>query len=102
MDSPKDISQLITVQSESVVSKELVSRPSGTVTLFAFDRGQGLSEHSAPYDALVFVLEGIAEISLSGVKNTVNPNQILLMPAGVPHAVKSVAPLKMLLIMIKS
>ncbi len=102
MDSPKDISQLITVQPESVVSKELVNRPSGTVTLFAFDRGQGLSEHSAPYDALVFVLEGIAEISLSGVKNTVNPNQILLMPAGVPHAVKSVAPLKMLLIMIKS
>lgn len=102
MDSPKDISQLITVQPESVVSKELVNRPSGTVTLFAFDQGQGLSEHSAPYDALVFVLEGIAEISLSGVKNTVNPNQILLMPAGVPHAVKSVAPLKMLLIMIKS
>lgn len=102
MNTPQNISQLINFQKESVVSREIVSKPTGTITLFAFDRGQGLSEHTAPYDAFILILEGNAEITLSGVINLVKPGDSLLMPANSPHSIKALKPFKMLLTMIRS
>jgi quercetin dioxygenase-like cupin family protein len=102
MNIPQDINQLINYQEASVVSREIVNKQGGTITLFAFDKGQGLSEHRAPYDALVLVTEGTAEISISGKINQVKSGQILLMPANNPHAVKAIERFKMLLTMIKA
>jgi len=102
MNTPQDINQLINYQKDSVVSREIVNKQGGTITLFAFDKGQGLSEHRAPYDALVLVTEGTAEISISGKINQVKSGQILLMPANNPHAVKAIERFKMLLTMIKA
>jgi quercetin dioxygenase-like cupin family protein len=92
----------IEYQKDSVVSKTIINRPSGTVTLFAFDQGQGLSEHRAPYDAMVHILEGKAEIRISGQINVLNGGQYVVMPANEPHALQALEPFKMLLIMIKS
>ncbi len=92
----------IAYQEGSVVSKELVSKPTGTITLFAFDQGQGLSEHRAPYDALVFVLDGQAEIRVDQKPYNVNKGEMILMPANHPHAVKALSKFKMMLTMIKS
>ncbi len=102
MTQPLNINQIIQFQEGSVVSKEIVNKPTGTVTLFAFDIGQGLSEHTAPYDALVIVTEGIAEITVSGVKHKVKTGEMLLMPARAPHELKAIKPFKMMLTMIKS
>lgn len=102
MTRPQNINQAISFQNGSVVSKEIVNKPTGTVTLFAFDKGQGLSEHTAPYDALVIVMEGVAEITVSRVKHEVKTNEMLLMPANAPHALKAIQSFKMILIMIKS
>ena len=102
MNTPQDINQLINYQKDSVVSREIVNKQGGTITLFAFDKGQGLSEHRAPYDALVLVTEGTDEISISGKINQVKSGQILLMPANNPHAVKAIERFKMLLTMIKA
>lgn len=99
---PSNLKKLIGYQKGSVVSQELVAKKTGTVTLFAFDQGQGLSPHSAPYDALVQVVDGRAEIMIGGKKNQVKSGEMILMPAGVPHAVKAVSRFKMLLTMIKS
>jgi quercetin dioxygenase-like cupin family protein len=99
---PSNLKKLIGYQKGSVVSQELVAKKTGTVTLFSFDLGQGLSPHSAPYDALVQVVDGQAEITVGGKKNLVNSGEVLLMPAGVPHAVKAVSRFKMVLTMIKS
>lgn len=85
-----------------MVSKEIVNKPAGSITFFAFDKEQGLSEHTAPYDALVIVTEGTAEITVSGEKNEVSAGEMLLMPAGAPHSLKAVQPFKMVLVMIKS
>jgi quercetin dioxygenase-like cupin family protein len=93
---------LIAYQPGSVVSRTLIDKPSGTVTLFAFDKGQGLSEHTAPFDALVEVIDGEVEITISGKPSRVNKGEMLIMPAGKPHALKAVASFKMLLTMIKS
>ena len=84
-----------------MVSRTLIKKSSGTVTVFAFDAGEGLSEHTAPFDALVLDLEGEADISISGTPHRVNAGQILKLPAGKPHAVKAATPFKMLLIMIR-
>jgi len=92
----------IDYQEGAVVSKTLVQQPAGTVTLFAFAKDQGLSEHSAPYDAMVVVLEGGAEIIISGRANTLTAGEIIIMPANQLHAVNAVDNFKMLLIMIKS
>ena len=92
----------IEYQEGSVVSKTLVQQSSGTVTLFAFAKGQGLSEHSAPFDAMVVVLEGKAEIAIAGRPNIVDAGEMIIMPANQPHAVSAVENFKMLLIMIKS
>ena len=92
----------IEYQEGSVVSRTLVQQSTGTVTLFAFAKGQGLSEHSAPFDAMVVVLEGKAEITIAGRPNIVDAGEMIIMPANQPHAVSAVENFKMLLIMIKS
>ena len=102
MTSTQNINQLINFQEGAVVSKEIVNQPTGTITLFAFDKGQGLSEHTAPYDALVVITEGLAEITVSGIRHEVKVGEMLLMPANAPHALKAIQPFKMVLTMIKS
>jgi len=92
----------IDYQEGAVVSKTLMQQPAGTATIFAFAKDQGLSEHSAPYDAMVVVLEGRAEIIISGKANTLAAGEMIIMPANQPHAVNAVDSFKMLLIMIKS
>lgn len=96
------INQTIKFQDNSVVSKEIINKPTGTITIFAFDEGQGLSEHTAPYDALVIITEGTAEITISDIKYEVRSGEMLLMPANAPHSLKAIKPFKMILIMIKS
>ena len=98
-----DIQGIIEYQDDSVVSREVIKKELGTVTFFAFDKGQGLSEHSAPFDAMVQIIDGEAEITISGVKNTVKVGEIIIMPANEPHALQAVnCPYKMILTMIKS
>jgi quercetin dioxygenase-like cupin family protein len=92
----------IDYQADSVVSKTLVKKAAGTVTLFAFAEEQGLSEHTTPYDALVQVLDGEAEIVIGGTAHNVGAGESILMPADVPHALKANVRFKMLLTMIKS
>ena len=92
----------IAYQEGSVVSKEVFKNTSGTVTLFAFSEGQGLSEHKTPYDALVYIVDGEADITISGVLNTVKAGEMIHMPAGEPHALKANKQFKMLLTMIKA
>jgi len=86
----------------SVVSRTILQKQVGTLTLFAFDQGQGLSEHSAPFDALVQVLDGEAEITIGGKPIRTKAGQTVLMPANVPHALKAISRFKMLLTMIRS
>ncbi|MBE6508591.1 MAG: cupin domain-containing protein [Methanobrevibacter sp.] len=98
-----DIQFLLDYQKDSVVSREVIKKELGTVTFFAFDQGQGLSEHSAPFDAMVQVIDGEAEITISGKKNTVEAGQVIIMPANEPHALQAEnSPFKMILTMIKS
>ena len=89
-------------QKGAVVSRTIIDRTVGTVTLFAFDEGQGLSEHTAPFDALVHLLDGEAEIEVSGRKMLVKEGEIVLMPANQPHALKAKSKFKMVLTMIRS
>ena len=96
------LKQLLQYQENAVVSKMLVKRPTGSVTLFAFDGSEGLSEHTAPFDALVIGVEGRAEIPIDGIKHIVEEGDSLLMPAHVPHAVNPLGKFKMLLVMIRS
>lgn len=102
MNKSKNINQTIQIQTDSTVSKEIVSKSTGTVTLFAFDKSQGLSEHKTPYDALVVMTEGLAEITVAGEKSQVGAGEMLLMPANSPHSLMAIEPFKMMLIMIKS
>ncbi len=92
---------MIEYQDGSVVSKEIIKKKTGTVTLFAFDRGQGLSEHTAPFDALVSVLEGQSEVTISGKPFTVKQGEMIIVPAGQPHSLRAEEKFKMLLVMIK-
>lgn len=85
----------------SVVSKTLVKREVGTITLFAFDQGQGLSEHTAPFDAVVQILDGEAEITIGGKPQTVRTGEMLIMPANIAHALQANVSFKMLLVMIR-
>ena len=93
---------LVNYQAGAVVSRALIQKPTGTVTLFSFDKGQGLSEHAAPFDALVLVLDGEAEIRISGAPHRVKAGQMIIMPADQPHALQAVQPFKMALVMIRS
>ena len=95
------LKELISYQSGSVVSRTIVDRKTGTVTLFAFDKNQGLSEHTAPFDALVHILDGEAIISIAGKDHCLSAGEAILMPAGKPHALRCDLPFIMLLIMIK-
>ena len=101
MANSQNINEIIDYQNGSVVSKEIVNKPTGTITLFAFDKGQGLSEHTAPYDAFVVIIDGVSKITVSGVKHTVSVGGMLLMPAGKPHSLHAIEPFKMILTMIK-
>jgi quercetin dioxygenase-like cupin family protein len=93
---------LVDYQSDAIVSREILKQKTGSVTLFAFDAGQGLSEHTAPFDALVQVLDGDAEITVAGKRHRVSAGELILMPAGQPHALKAVQRFKMMLTMIRS
>ena len=93
---------LVAVQPGAVVSKTLVERPTGTVTLFAFDKGQKLSEHTAPFDALVTALQGSVDVILDGVHHSLTAGDAIVMPAGVVHAIDALEPCVWLLIMIRS
>ena len=93
---------LVNYQDGSVVSREIVKKPAGTVTVFAFDEGQGLSEHTARFDALVQVLEGEAEITIAGKPHRVQSGEMILMPANQPHALKALKRYKMILTLIRS
>ena len=97
-----NVAELVSYQEGAVVSREIVKRPSANVTLFAFDAGQGLSEHTTPFDALVQVLEGEAEITISGQPHHVQGGELILMPAHQPHALKALKRYKMMLTMIRS
>jgi quercetin dioxygenase-like cupin family protein len=92
----------VSYQDKAIVSREIVSKNTGTVTIFAFDKGQGLSEHTAPFDALVHILDGEVEILISGEPHFLKEGEMINMPAGKPHALKALDRFKMLLIMIRS
>ncbi len=97
----KNLSDLVKYQENAVVSSEILKKDAGTVTVFAFDKGQGLSEHTAPFDALVNIIDGRAEVSRSGKLFTVKEGEMIVMPANKPHSLKATKKFKMLLVMIK-
>ncbi len=96
------IAGYVNYQDGAVVSREIVRKPTGSVTIFAFDEGQGLSEHTAPFDALVQVLEGEADIMIAGQTHRVQGGEMILLPVGQIHALKAVKRFKMMLTMIRS
>ncbi len=96
------LADAIEYQEGSVVSKTIINQKTGNVTLFAFDKGQDLSEHTSPYDALVYVIDGVAEITISGQPIRVSAGEMIIMPAHEPHALLALEPFKMLLVMIRS
>ena len=91
----------ISIAEGGVVSKQFIKNEGGNVTLFAFDKGQGLSEHTAPFDAIVQIVEGKAEVSIDGKKHIVGEGEMILMPANIPHALQATEAFKMCLIMLK-
>jgi quercetin dioxygenase-like cupin family protein len=99
---PEALSSMVEYHDGSVVSRTLIDKPSGTLTLFSFDRGQGLSEHQTPFDAFVQIIDGSATILISGVAHELVSGQAIIMPANKPHAVRAQSRFKMLLAMIKS
>jgi quercetin dioxygenase-like cupin family protein len=96
-----DMARLVEYQTGSVVSRAIIHKKTGTITLFAFDEGQGLSEHTAPFDALVCLLDGEAEVIISGNAHVLKNGEMIIMPANEPHALKAVGPFKMMLVMIR-
>jgi len=96
-----ELKKLIEYSKDSIVSRTIAESKAGTLTVFAFDKGQGLSEHSAPFDAIVQVIDGNGEFKIGGSPVKVSAGQIIIMPANVPHAVRAVKKFKMLLTMIK-
>jgi len=99
---PLQLTELVQYQAGSVVSRTLISEKAGTVTLFAFDEGEGLSEHTAPFDAMVHILEGEAEVTISGDALRLKQGEMVIMPANQPHALRGLTRFKMLLTMIRS
>ncbi len=94
--------EMMAYQKGAIVSKTLIEKETGTVTLFAFDQGQSLSEHTAPFDALVQVIDGQAEIRIAGEPRQVKEGELLILPAHQSHALKALTPFKMMLTMIRS
>ena len=97
-----DLENLVAYQKHSIVSKQILNKKTGSLTLFAFDKGEGLSEHTAPYDASVLILDGKATIMVGGKPHKLEKGEMIIMPAGIPHSLKAAEPFKMLLIMIRS
>jgi len=97
----KSLVHLVDYQEQSVVSRTIIDKKTGTVTLFAFDQAQGLSEHTAPFDALVYLVDGEAEISISGEAFHLRQGEMIIMPANKPHAVNAIKRFKMMLTMIR-
>lgn len=97
-----NVAGLVGYQKASIVSRTIIDKDSGTVTLFAFDEGQGLSEHTAPYDALVQILDGEAEVIISGKTHGLSQSEVIIVPANEAHAVRAVRKFKMMLVMIRS
>ncbi len=96
------MADLVAYQEDSVVSRTLIDKKTGTVTLFAFGEGQGLSEHTAPFDALVYLVDGEAEITISGKAFHLKAGEMIIMPANEPHALKATKRFKMMLVMVRS
>lgn len=96
-----DMSGMIEYAAGGVISKQVLKNDSGNITLFSFDKGQGLSEHTAPFDAVVEILDGEAEITIAGKRLSLTAGQSVIMPADIPHALLAKQPFKMLLTMIK-
>jgi quercetin dioxygenase-like cupin family protein len=96
-----NLKDMAAYQEHSVVSREIIRKPAGTMTIFAFDEGEGLSEHTAPFDAAVYILEGEAVITIDKTPYSVRDGEMIIMPAQRPHALKAVKKFKMLLVMIK-
>jgi len=99
---PASLADMVEYQDDAVVSKTILKKETGTVTLFAFDEGQGLSEHTAPFDAMVQVLDGEVEITISGKPYILKQGDFIVMPANDPHALKGIRKFKMMLTMIRS
>lgn len=98
---PFNLEKYVNYADDSVVSKTLLKKDIGNITLFSFDSGQGLSEHTAPFDAVVYILDGKAEITIGEKTQTVNSGEMLIMPANIPHALHAEEKFKMLLVMIR-
>jgi len=98
----QEAAKLVEYAEDSIVSKTILDKTAGTITLFAFDKGQKLSEHKAPYDAVVQVIEGTGKLTIGGKEVNVPAGQIIIMPANIPHAVSAEEKFKMLLIMIRA
>lgn len=96
------LNDLIDYSSGSIVSRAIIDKKTGTVTLFAFDAGEGLSEHAAPFDAMVSIVDGEAEVKISGKAHNLKAGEMIIMPANEPHALRAITKFKMILIMIKS
>jgi quercetin dioxygenase-like cupin family protein len=96
------LADLVAYQDSAVVSREVMNKKAGTVTVFAFDEGQGLSEHTAPFDAMVYILDGEAEITISGNPLHLKQGEMVIMPANQPHAIKAIKKFKMMLTMLKA
>jgi len=102
LSKPLKLKELAAYQSGAVVSRTLVDKEVGTVTFFAFDEGQGLSEHTAPYDAMVIVIEGSVAVKIAGENFELKEGEMIIMPANKPHALKAITKFKMMLIMIRT
>ncbi len=96
------LTDLLDYQDDAVVSRTIIDKKTGTLTLFAFDEGQGLSEHTAPFDALVYILDGEAEVTISGNSLQLKEGKVVVMPANEPHALRATKRFKMMLVMIRS
>lgn len=99
---PNELFSLVGYQNGSVVSRTIMQKRTGTVTIFSFDKGEGLSEHTAPFDALVYIIDGTAEITIGGEPVVIGKGEMTIMPANIPHALKALTPYKMMLVMIRS
>jgi len=97
-----NLNDLSNYQKDSIVSQAILNKKAGTITFFAFDKGRSLSEHTAPFDALAYLIDGEAQITIAGKQNKVKKGEIIIMPANKPHSLKAIKRFKMLLVMIKS
>jgi quercetin dioxygenase-like cupin family protein len=102
IEEARSLISLVDYQDDSVVSKEVIRKEKGTVTIFAFDKGQGLSEHTASFDALVYIFDGKVEINIAGKQHCLKAGETIIMPANKPHSLKAIERFKMLLVMIKA